>query len=210
MKFAMPCSCGELCSAESFFLGRGCCSRPISCSTLAAPACSFPSPRGGCRAVRAMHWRLFVGSYVNCIVVVEFPFSCGGLYSAGFFCLFLSYSLLGSGRAGLLVSFPERRVSCRPGHVLEPELWIFNGMCEMQSGCGYMRRRFPPRLRATSAGLLVSFPEGMVSCKPGTVLVWHPPDFCCVKYLLQCWCGCLGRRIPWWRQCMSAVDQAGV
>ena len=29
--------------------------------------------------------------------------------------LFLSYSLLDSGRAGLLVSFPEGIVSCRPG-----------------------------------------------------------------------------------------------
>jgi len=38
--------------------------------------------------------------------------------------LFLSYSLLGSGRAGLLVSFPEGRLSCMPGPALELELRV--------------------------------------------------------------------------------------
>ena len=39
--------------------------------------------------------------------------------------LFLSCSLLDSVRAGLLVSFPEGMVSCRPGQVLVPELHVF-------------------------------------------------------------------------------------
>jgi len=119
----------------------------IYCSTLAAPACSYRSPRGGCRAARVMPWRLifafFVGSCVNCKikkkVIVPFPCSCSDLCSAGFFCRSFIvkrgccswpiYTLLGSGRAGLHVSFPEGRVSCRPGHVFEPELCVFCGMC---------------------------------------------------------------------------------
>jgi len=125
--------------------------------------------------------------------------------------LFLSYYLLGSGRAGLHVSFPEGMVSCKPGRVLEPEICFFLwGLRCLQSRCGCIGRRFSPRLQAVSAGLLVSFPEGMVSCRPGPELVLRSPDFCWVKYLLSCWCGCMGRRIPWWRRCKSAVDQAGV
>jgi len=36
------------------------------------------------------------------------------------------------------------------------------------------------------AGLLVSFPEGMVSCKPGQALVLGPRIFCWTMWLLQC------------------------
>jgi len=38
---------------------------------------------------------------------------------------FLSHFLLHCGGAGLLVSFPEGRVSCSPGHALEPDLCLF-------------------------------------------------------------------------------------
>ena len=121
----MSCSCGDLYSAENFFLGRDCRSRPISCSTLAAPACSFPSPRGGCRAVRAMHWRIFVGSYVNCIVVVTFPCSCGGSCSAGFFCRSLivkrgccSCPIPCSALAEPACSCPSPRGGCRADPVM--------------------------------------------------------------------------------------------
>ena len=61
-------------------------------------------------------------------------------------------------------------------------------------------------LESGRAGLLVSFPEGMVSCKLGSALVLHPSDFCEVKYFLQC----MGRRIPWGRLCRSVVDHADV
>jgi len=107
--------------SKNFFLGSG----PISCSTLAAPACSFPSPRGGCRAVRAMHWRFFVGSYVSCIVVVAFPCSCGGLCSARFFCRFLivkrgccSCPIPCSALAEPACSCPSPRGGCRADPVM--------------------------------------------------------------------------------------------
>jgi len=93
--------------------------------------------------------------------------------------LFLSCSLFDSGRAGLLVSFPEGMVSCRPGQAVELELRVFNRVvCILQCGCGCMGRRIPPWRRTASAGLLVSFPEGMVSCNPGHALVLVTPVFC--------------------------------
>ena len=114
--------------------------------------------------------------------------------------LYLSYSLLDSGRADLLVSFPEGIVSCRPGQVLVLELRVFCPvMCLLQCESGCMGRRIPPWRRAASAGLLVSFPVGMVSCNPGPLI------FCWVKCLLQCWCGCMGRRVPPWRRAGPAV-----
>jgi len=119
--------------------------------------------------------------------------------------LYLSYSLLDSGRAGLLVSFPKGMVSCRPGQVLVLELRVFcRVMCLLQCESGCMGRRIPPWRRAASAGLLVSFPVGMVSCNPGPLI------FCWVKCLLQCWCGCMGRRVPPWQRAGPAVDQADV
>jgi len=99
--------------------------------------------------------------------------------------LYLSYSLLDSGRAGLLVSFPEGMLSCRPGQVLVLELRVFcRVMCLLQCGSGCMGRGIPPWRRAASAGLLVSFPVGMVSCNPGHALVLVPLVFCWVKCLL--------------------------
>ena len=50
-----------------------------------------------------------------------------------------------------------------------------------------MGRRFSSQLRAATAGLLVSFPEGMVSCKLGPMLVLRPSDFDGFKYWLQYW-----------------------
>jgi len=111
---------------------------------------------------------------------------------------------------GLHVSFPEGMVSCKPGRVLEPDICVLYGLRWMQSRCGSIGRRFSPRLQTASTSLLVSFSDGMVSCEPGPELVQRSPDFCWFKYLPQCWCGCMGRRIPWWRRCKSAVDQAGV
>jgi len=121
--------------------------------------------------------------------------------------LYLSYSLLDSGRAGLLVSFPEGMVSCRPGQVLVLELRVFcRVMYLLQCGSGCMGRRIPPWRRAASASLLVSFPVGMVSCNPGHALVLVSLVFCWVK----CWCRCMGRRIPPWQQAGPALDQADV
>jgi len=81
------------------------------------------------------------------------------------------------------------------------------GVCVLSSCCGLSVVRLFFVLRA---GLLVSFPEGMVSCKLGSALVLHPSDFCGVKYLLQCLRCCMGRRIPWRRLCRSVVDHADV
>ena len=125
--------------------------------------------------------------------------------------LYLSYSLLDSGRAGLFVSFPEGMVSYRPGQVLVLELRVFcRVMYLLQCGSGCMGRRIPPWRRAASAGLLVSFPVGIVSFNPGHALVLVPLVFCWVKCFLQCCCGCMGRRVPPWRRAGPAVDQADV
>ena len=119
----------------------------------------------------------------------------------------MSYSLLDSARAGLLVSFPEGMVSCRPGQVLVLELRVFcwvMWLLQCESGC--MGRRIPPWRRTASADLLVSFPVGMVSCNPGHALVLVPLVFCWVKCLFQCWCGYMRRRVPPWRRAGPAVD----
>jgi len=85
-------------------------------------------------------------------------------------------SLLESGdRAGLLMSFPEGMVLCKPGQALVVELPIFCwAMWLLQCGFNCMGRRVPPWRRAVPVGLFVSFPEGMVSCKPGQALVLEP------------------------------------
>ena len=57
------------------------------------------------------------------------------------------------------------------------------GVCVLTSCCSLSVVRLCFVLRA---GLLVSFPERMVSCKLGSALVLHPSDFCEVKYFLQC------------------------
>ena len=87
LKFAPPCSGGDLCSAGIFFryliVKRGCCSCPIPCSTLAS--CSCPSPRGWYRAGRArrlcLSFTFFVGSCACCsvgVVVLGVEFHRGG------------------------------------------------------------------------------------------------------------------------------------
>ena len=48
-----------------------------------------------------------------------------GIFFRSLLGLYLSYSLLDSARAGLLVSFPEGMVSCRPGQVLVLEFRVF-------------------------------------------------------------------------------------
>jgi len=89
LKFAPPCSRGDLCSAGIFFryliVKRGCCSCPIPCSTLAERACLCPSPRGWYRAGRArrlcLSFAFFVGSCACCsvgVVVLGVEFHRGG------------------------------------------------------------------------------------------------------------------------------------
>ena len=56
------------------------------------------------------------------------------------------------------------------------------------------------------AGLLVSFPEGMVSCKPGQEVGLLPHNFCRVMWLLQCRFGCMGHRVQSWRRAVPAMD----
>jgi len=78
LKFTLPCPRGDLWSTGIFFrslvVKRGTCSCPIPCSTLAERACSYPSPRGWCRASRALclssSFAFFVGSCVCYRVVV--------------------------------------------------------------------------------------------------------------------------------------------
>ena len=55
------------------------------------------------------------------------------------------------------------------------------------------------------AGLLVSFPEGMVSCKPGQELGLLP-HICRAIWLLQCGFGSMGRRVQSWRRAVPAMD----
>jgi len=94
--------------------------------------------------------------------------------------LFLAHSLLHSGTTGLLVSYPEGMVSCRPGQALALELRVFYQVeCLLQCGCGCVGRRILLWRRAASACLLVSFPEGKVSCNPG-----HAPV---LVLLVFCW-----------------------
>jgi len=175
----------------------------------------LPSPRG-------RHWP--VGGFQQCGVCVLS--SCCSLSVVRRFMLgrdflpvlvcqarlmYLSCSLLDSGRAGLLVSFPEGMVSYRPGQVLVLEFRVFcRVMCLLQCGSGCMGRRIPPWRRAASAGLLVSFPVGIVSFNPGHALVLVPLVFCWVKCWLQCWCRSMGRRIPPWRRAGPVVDEADV
>jgi len=73
-----------------------------------------------------------------------------------------------------------------------------------------MGRRIPPWRRAASAGLLLSFPVGMVSFNPGHALVFVALVFCWVKYLLYCWCRYMGRRILPWRRAGPVVDEVDV
>ena len=78
LKFALPCSCGDLGATgifcRSLIVKFGCCSCPIPCSVLAEPAYSCPSPRGGCRACRvpplSMSFAFVVGSCGRYRVVV--------------------------------------------------------------------------------------------------------------------------------------------
>ena len=68
------------------------------------------------------------------------------------------------------------------------------GVCVLSS-CGSLsvaRRFFVLR-----AGLLVSFPEGMVSCKPGQELGLFPHNFCRAMWLLQ---------VQSWRRAVPVMD----
>ena len=65
------------------------------------------------------------------------------------------------------------------------------GVCVLSSCCSLSVALLFFLLRA---GLLVSFPEGMVSCKPGQELGLLPHNFCRAMWLLQCGFSCMGRR----------------
>ena len=60
------------------------------------------------------------------------------------------------------------------------------------------------------AGLLVSFPEGMVSYKPGQALGLEARIFCWTMWLLKCGFSCVGRRVQSWRRAVPAMDEADV
>jgi len=77
------------------------------------------------------------------------------------------------------------------------------GVCVLSSCCSLSVDRLFFMLRA---GLLVSFPEGMVSCKPGQELGLLPHNFCRAMWLLQCGFGCMGRRVQSWRRAVPAMD----
>ena len=64
------------------------------------------------------------------------------------------------------------------------------GVCVLNSCCSLSVVRIFFVLRAD---LLVSFPEGMVSCKPGRVLEPEICVFCGLRWV-QSRCGCIGRR----------------
>jgi len=76
------------------------------------------------------------------------------------------------------------------------------GVCVLSSYCSLSVVRLFFVLRA---GLLVSFPEGMVSCKPGQELGLLP-HICRAIWLLQCGFGCMGRRVQSWRRAVPAMD----
>ena len=76
------------------------------------------------------------------------------------------------------------------------------GVCVLSSCCSLSVDRLFFVLRA---GLLVSFPEGMVSCKPGQELGILPHDFCRAMWLLQCVFSCMGHRVPPWRRAVPAM-----
>ena len=63
---------------------------------------------------------------------------------------------------------------------------------------------------ADRAGLLVSFPEGMVSCKPGQALGLEPHIFCWAMWLVQCVFSCMGLKVPPWRRAVPAMDESDV
>jgi len=66
------------------------------------------------------------------------------------------------------------------------------GLCVLSSCCSLSVAQLFFVLRA---GLLVSFPEVMVSFKPGQELGLLPHNFCRAMWLLQCGFSCMGRRV---------------
>ena len=62
------------------------------------------------------------------------------------------------------------------------------------------------------AGLPVSFPEGMVSCKSGCELGSLPLHSCLAMWFLQLLLFCMGHKVQsWsWSMCASAVDDVRV
>jgi len=70
-------------------------------------------------------------------------------------------------------------------------LWLWQGLCPVL---------LPLHRSEDRAGLPVSFPEGMVSCKPGRELRMSSSHFCqSIDVMLHPWC-CMGRKAhPWGR-----------
>ena len=82
--------------------------------------------------------------------------------------------------------------------------WLVGGFQQLLSSfCSLSVDRLFFGLRA---GLLVSFPEGMVSYKPGQELGILPHNFCRAMWLLQCGFGCMGRRVQSWRRTVPGMD----
>jgi len=77
------------------------------------------------------------------------------------------------------------------------------GVCVLISYCSL---RVARRFFVLRAGLLMSFPEGMVSCKPGQDLGVFPHDFCRSMWLIQCRFGYMGRRVQSWRRAVPVMD----
>ena len=162
----------------------------------------LPPPRG-------RHWP--VGGFQQCGVCVLSSCCSLSVVRPWRFMLGRDFLPILVCQARLMYFFPEGMVSYRPGQVLVLELRVLcRVMYLLQCGSGCMGRRLPPWRRAASAGLLVSFPVGMVSCNPGHALVIVPLVFGWVKCLLQCWCRGMRRRIPPWRRAGPIVDEADV
>ena len=77
------------------------------------------------------------------------------------------------------------------------------GVCVLSSCCSLSVARLFFVLRA---GLLVSFPEGMVSSKPGQELGLMPHNFCRAMWLLQCGFVWIGHRVQSWWRAVTAMD----
>jgi len=90
-------------------------------------------------------------------------------------------------------------------------LWLWQGLCPVP---------LPLHRSEDSAGLSLSFPEGMVLCKPGRELRMSPRNFRWSMDVMLCpWC-CMGRKArPWGRAgrvsdaddicfCLTVIDPA--
>jgi len=97
----------------------------------------------------------------------------------------------------LLPLLPPRDRHCPVGGFQQCGECVFSSCCSLSVA----RRFFVLR-----AGLLVSFPEGMVSYKPDQELGLLPHNFCRTMWFLQCGFSDMGRRVQSWRRAVPAMD----